>query len=773
MWEAFAKIILDSATSNLSSKPLRQSSVEYDARILSWGRIDRSVPAHAGIPQIADAEIFISDVDVVMRQLLIEQTFQRRTVEIRFVDSGGSPITQTKPIFSGEIIAIDSDVGRLRLTITDRLFSWLDEEIPALLTADTFPEYGVTIFAPIWNGINSRPKGIYEPVRVPGTSRWVLACHAVFGVEVFRLNPDNQDFELVNPAEYVTPIVQRPASFGLLIDFQFLDFLTDQPDDLEIRVNIQGIFFRGTWGALPATASTAVLRNPIDFFINMVFFFLRKHGLPETSQLFATESIAALRAQVDGVLLCDTGIVDTITARDFLSRFLISFELVMFQRQIGDESGLLDLGVLTISDPAPLAVGENLIMDFKETVGRRSFNEVVYRFDMEYLTGAWGSESEAPNADEQSLIGADFGSPVVRYPKAEREYVEMHYVRDSSSALSAIQRRMVFYSVSSYRQTFSLPLPEVFPIELTESLAVSHIHGLQFGGYRSREVKILRTTYDLDQYLALVETVVLAPQVPRVIGTADIVRVWFDVGGVSPDKQRHRVSFTEGVDGDRYHFTWTETPVENTERIFINGILQLPGIDYAMTGNQVDFAFPPQVGDVVETFYDIPNTTGFASRAWIVPTGTVNGTNADFELPEAPEDDSERVYVGVMMMVRGLDYEMSTPTTIHFLTGVPQIRYDFSSPPVEVSRDKIYVFYDVVGTRKARRFRVTPAGPVNGINPLFVLLETPLAGSEEIFVNAILQFPTADYSLQTSRYSRVFYSPEAVEIKFTAAPTKT
>ena len=41
----------------------------------------------------------------------------------------------------------------------------------------------------------------------------------------------------------------------------------------------------------------------------------------------------------------------------------------------------------------------------------------------------------------------------------------------------------------------------------------------------------------------------------------------------------------------------------------------------------------------------------------------------------------------------------------------------------------------------------TPAGPINGVNTIFTLANTPLSNSMHLFLNGVRQRPTTDYSV--------------------------
>jgi hypothetical protein len=67
---------------------------------------------------------------------------------------------------------------------------------------------------------------------------------------------------------------------------------------------------------------------------------------------------------------------------------------------------------------------------------------------------------------------------------------------------------------------------------------------------------------------------------------------------------------------------------------------------------------------------------------------------------------------------------------------------------VPQSGDLIRVWYDVAGARPVRRYRKGVSGKVDGANIDFTLPDAvPISGSEEVFVNAVLQLPDLDYTI--------------------------
>jgi len=78
------------------------------------------------------------------------------------------------------------------------------------------------------------------------------------------------------------------------------------------------------------------------------------------------------------------------------------------------------------------------------------------------------------------------------------------------------------------------------------------------------------------------------------------------------------------IDGSNKEFTLSNTPLEDSERVYLNGLLQEPGSgkDYTIDGNKITFTIAPESGDVVLVSYLIEQASktsipyGFACGGW-------------------------------------------------------------------------------------------------------------------------------------------------------------
>lgn len=542
MWAPFARLILDGAVASWASHDATQASVTYQGRVLEWDPIERSIPATAGLAQHSNTRIKVADTDRVVRDLMASYTFRRRTCKIYLAQGGqhptevGTPILSSEPVFTGEVFKMAFGENWVELYLRDTLFGWMDEEFPPLITPELFPTFPITeaIFAPILQGhlVAADGQGKVPLTHIgligsPPVDRWALACHDVFQViAVYRKEPGDGVFTIVPqgspPAWTVTTSTQ--TVYGLAVDFNFLDFTSVQVDGTEIAVDVDGIDFRGGWGPLSAVSSTSLsppgpLRNPVDFFINMTYFFLVKAGRADISEIFDTTSIANLRDRCepagDNYTLCDGAELRPMTARQFIGKFLTSFEFFCHQQQSTvNNPGTITMGILSdsMAGPSFVEVGNIIRGTFREEVGDPSFNELLVKYGENYRLNAFETQQLIVNTLEQGQLGIIEGSPPALEPKSERDTVVLPYVTDAATAEISILRRMSFISYGSYRQFFDLPLPGLATVlEPGKSAYITHRMGIPVGGYNAEEVKILGVSLDLGQLKASVRTILPNP----------------------------------------------------------------------------------------------------------------------------------------------------------------------------------------------------------------------------------------------------------------------
>lgn len=533
-WMIVAKIFLDTGTEYVSEERVHHPHYIYEGKVQRWGSVDRSVPAPSGLPHTSDARVRVIDTDRYLRNLLAHQTPRRRFMELRFVQEGGAESARS-PFFVGEILDFEFSAGACDISLRDRAFAWIDEEIPEIINRTNFPELpddnAQAFFPIIFGSLRSRSVGPQGVVSLPhiGWSddtgdRYAVACHRVYHVAaVYRKS--NEGWVVVSPSEYNVAFELRTID-GLGYDLTFLDFTVEQPQGTEIRIDVDGLPFRPSWNGYPPAGFDAAqnpdvlpgpLRNPIDLFISLTSLVLRRAG---REVVFDAGAIMWIREKFEhfaltggvGPYYCDGAITSALTCRELLSRFLACFQLDMFQTR----DGKISLRFTDNSDSLRpvFTEGRHILRNsFRERLANPTANRTVYRFEYNHASNQWATQGLLDNLDSQLVLG-DFDDDGVRQPKVESDIFDMWFVRDPRTARDVTFRRMNYLAVGSYRQEFKLPAPEVIEdLELGRLMGFTHHDGLGLSGYQNREVKITGMTIDCDRFEVTVRSILRRPQV--------------------------------------------------------------------------------------------------------------------------------------------------------------------------------------------------------------------------------------------------------------------
>jgi len=128
------------------------------------------------------------------------------------------------------------------------------------------------------------------------------------------------------------------------------------------------------------------------------------------------------------------------------------------------------------------------------------------------------------------------------------------------------------------------------------------------------------------------------------------------------------------VNGSNASFTLANTPNPSASlTVFRNGLLQMRGLDYTLSGNTLTFgaSYLPQPGDVVQASYRVSvslSGVGFVDQE--TPAGAINGVNTSFTLSQTPNPVSSlAVYLNGLRLAPGVDYNAGA-ATITFGTGL-------------------------------------------------------------------------------------------------------
>ncbi len=530
-WFILGRIYLDSGTEYEASRVVIAPSWTYEARVLSWGFVDRSIPVPSGLPQLGDCRIRLADTDRKFRDLLAHQTPRRRLIELRMVLEGESE-ADFDPFATFEIMDAEFPAGAIEITGRDINFTWIDKRLPGLINRTNFPDLMDGIdeaFCPIIQGINIGEVGESPPIPqgcIPlprmTLTRWAVAQHPIESVlAVYRRLPGEGAFTLQSASDY-TVVTAAPQTFdGVEYTMTFLDFDVDQDDGAEVRIDAEGVNARGPFGSMPAV-SGSVLRNPIDFLINMLYAVtVAETRIPR----FNVDSFDNVRTILETVIdgspaqpyYCDGCITEPITIREFLSQFLTSFELDLYVNRFAQ----IEVNITTETDPGRPVFSDGPVFDptstnslilinsVRQRLANPTVNRLRYNYRLNYATNEFAAKNLHDNTDDQIALGGIASPPI---PDIEEDIVEFRFVRDDDTAFDVARRRMEFLALGSYRIELQMPLPETFDdVELAKLIGVTHYGGLEIGGYVNQEFKTTGLTYDLDRFLLTLRGILRTP----------------------------------------------------------------------------------------------------------------------------------------------------------------------------------------------------------------------------------------------------------------------
>jgi len=113
------------------------------------------------------------------------------------------------------------------------------------------------------------------------------------------------------------------------------------------------------------------------------------------------------------------------------------------------------------------------------------------------------------------------------------------------------------------------------------------------------------------------------------------------------------------MNGTNTTFTLSETPLPGSLALFLNGINQMPSIDYTLSGDTITYVVPPKSTDLMVARYAQPlSTISFTTE---VPSGSMNGTNVLFTLTTTPVAESLSLFLNGISQIPSVNYTISGP----------------------------------------------------------------------------------------------------------------
>jgi hypothetical protein len=201
---------------------------------------------------------------------------------------------------------------------------------------------------------------------------------------------------------------------------------------------------------------------------------------------------------------CDGAIPKAMTAREFLSWFGASFNIMVCT----DRFGLLSAVAPSDPDPFMPVFDEQQILanTFFEDSPDPIANQIIYRFLENPAEGFFASWIPLDNLTDQYVRGFTDGNGA-RIRGIESEQLDQHFVRDADTARAVALERLRFESLGSFVQTFSLPFHLALDLDLGQWIGITHSQGLAEGGYVAQAVRIFHIKHDLMKMTTTLQTV--------------------------------------------------------------------------------------------------------------------------------------------------------------------------------------------------------------------------------------------------------------------------
>ncbi len=155
------------------------------------------------------------------------------------------------------------------------------------------------------------------------------------------------------------------------------------------------------------------------------------------------------------------------------------------------------------------------------------------------------------------------------------------------------------------------------------------------------------------------------------------------------------------LNGTNTVFTLANTPAISTDvTLYRNGVLQMNGTDFTMSGSTITFASSeaPQSADELVAYYRISGTGPAATFVdGESPSGSIDGTNLTFSLANTPNPTaSVKLFKNGALLEQGVDYTLSGQTITFASTQatpsagdglVAYYRITSQTPGISVSQD--------------------------------------------------------------------------------------
>jgi len=161
--------------------------------------------------------------------------------------------------------------------------------------------------------------------------------------------------------------------------------------------------------------------------------------------------------------------------------------------------------------------------------------------------------------------------------------------------------------------------------------------------------------------------------------------------------------------------------VENAANLLYNLTSSVSYISQSLSTQSI------QIDDLKNTSRSINSSKIFVNKE--IPSGSIDGINITYTLEHEPTPGSDHLYLNGLLIEDGVstDYSISGSTII------------FSEPLISGMKLHCTYYYADSTPVKVLVDKEIPFGSTDGINSIYVLKNTPVEGSEHVYLNGLLQ----------------------------------
>lgn len=466
-------INFDEGREGFSTHIVTAPSHGHEGKVIQFGTIQREVEVPAGPLRLADMRVVYSDNDRSFRRRFGAKTPRMRTADFLIGPVPGKESLYQRP---GKMTITGATFPPLQMILegSDLRFEWLLKPLPNVINRTNYPNLpaGITeAFFPFGFGSRSSDQGVIRCIHVDTVlHRYTALFHPMESATVYTKTPEQQEFT-VTPYGYT--LVQDPLILdGRVNNATYIQFASALPEGTEVRMDFEGVNFRGGWGTLPPLEG--VSRNLVDHLINILFYIKRLNEPEPDFSDYEVYSFANVRQKLeDRGWLADYIIDRSLTAQEILTQMCAPFIVHL----VPNNNNQIKLVMITDDDfaDAPTIDDDHGILLKSEVIylANPTKNKYRYNYGAIPVDGQWASHGEYENTADRDVLG-----------KTEELELDFHSVSDQATADALIAERSLWEDHEAHRITCQIEAKKhLTDIDLLKPIKLSNYGGLAEGGW--------------------------------------------------------------------------------------------------------------------------------------------------------------------------------------------------------------------------------------------------------------------------------------------------